>query len=268
MCLMPVKLAKYQFFVPCGKCIECRISHSIEWAYRVVAETRAHEHNCMVTLTYADEHLPRDMSVSVYEMQTFLKRLRKAIQPSEIRFFGCGEYGEQFLRPHYHMIVFGYDFSDRYLFGYDKKKTKLYRSPRLEKVWPKGFSSVCEVEFDVAKYVAIYLQKPPADGRHRAFVNMSRNPGIGYQAIKPNLMETDKLYQDGKYIHLPRYYLKVLERSYPDQIADLKERRINHAISEYVEMMTDIEHYTTQIEYRKHRFEKIFGKPLDKNCMV
>ena len=95
---------------------------------------------------------------------------------------------------------------DRYFFGYDKKKTKLYRSPQLEKVWSKGFSSVCEVEFDVAKYVAIYLQKPPADGRHRAFVNMSRNPGIGYQAIKPNLMETDKLYQDGKYIYLPRYY--------------------------------------------------------------
>lgn len=267
MCLMPVKLPKYKFALPCGKCIECRISHSMEWAYRVVIETRAHEHNSMITLTYADEHLPPDMSVSMYEMQTFLKRLRKAVSPSSIRFFGCGEYGEQRLRPHYHLIVFGYDFSDRYLFGHDKKKTALYRSPELEKVWTKGFSSVCDVEFDVAKYVAIYLQKPPADGRYRPFVNMSRNPGIGFAGIKPSLLETDKLYQDGKYIHLPRYYLNYLERDYPDEVADVKERRVNRAVREYAEMMIDIKSTLRQIEYRKRRFEKIFGKPLDKNCM-
>ena len=35
-----------------------------------------HDQNCMVTLTYADENLPANGSLSLYDWQRFMKRLR------------------------------------------------------------------------------------------------------------------------------------------------------------------------------------------------
>ncbi|WP_209313267.1 MULTISPECIES: hypothetical protein [Enterobacterales] len=54
-----------------------------------------HETNCWLTLTYADEHLPWTEygfpTLDRRDVTLFLKRLRKAIAPLKIRYFGCGE---------------------------------------------------------------------------------------------------------------------------------------------------------------------------------
>ena len=63
-------------------------------------EASRYSSNCFVTLTYDEDHLPLDRSVSRREVQLFMKRLRKAISPLRVRFFACGEYGERFGRPH------------------------------------------------------------------------------------------------------------------------------------------------------------------------
>jgi hypothetical protein len=61
--------------------------------------------------------LPADGSLDVSHFQKFMKRLRDRIKPLKIRFFHCGEYGDLTRRPHYHALIFGYDFPD----GINKK---------------------------------------------------------------------------------------------------------------------------------------------------
>ena len=75
-----------------------------------------------LTLTYDDAHLefapyvdPETGEVShrpvlvPEQLQKYLKRIRRAAErrgaPAHIRFFACGEYGEDTERPHYHVIL-------------------------------------------------------------------------------------------------------------------------------------------------------------------
>ena len=99
--------------LPCGQCIGCRLERSRQWAIRCVHEASLHERNCFITLTYRDECLPTNGSLDLDAFQKFMKRLRRRFGEG-VRFFHCGEYGENFGRPHYHAILFNLDFSDKY----------------------------------------------------------------------------------------------------------------------------------------------------------
>ena len=143
---------------PCGQCIGCRIDRSRQWAARCVHEAQLHTDNCFLTLTYADEHLPKHNSVSVKELQLFMRYLRRAIYPTKVRFFACGEYGDQFNRPHYHIALFGYDFPDKELFT-KRRANNLYISETLNKIWGKGHCSIGELNYQSAAYIARYVVK-------------------------------------------------------------------------------------------------------------
>ena len=99
--------------VPCGQCIGCRLERSRQWAVRCVHEASLYKNNCFVTLTYSDDKLPSDGSLHFDHFQKFMKRLRRFYDDSRIRFFHCGEYGEQYSRPHYHCCLFNFDFVDK-----------------------------------------------------------------------------------------------------------------------------------------------------------
>lgn len=115
--------------LPCGQCIGCRLEHSRQWAIRCLHEASLHEHNCFLTLTFDDEHLPKSESLDVRDLQLFMKRLRKEYGKG-IRFYACGEYGEKYYRPHYHLCLFNHDFHDKYLWKMSNDKP-LYRSKSL-----------------------------------------------------------------------------------------------------------------------------------------
>ena len=100
--------------IPCGQCIGCRLERSRQWAIRCVHEASLYQDNCFITLTYSPEHLPKDNSLHKEHFQLFMKRLRKAFG-QKIRYFHCGEYGENFSRPHYHACLFNVDFKDKEL---------------------------------------------------------------------------------------------------------------------------------------------------------
>ena len=104
--------------VPCGKCLGCRIAKRQEWSLRMLHELNYHKESVFLTLTYNDYYVPSHGGLSIPELQNFFKRVRKALecQKRSIKYFACGEYGEQNMRPHYHAIVFGLGLNE-----YDKQ---------------------------------------------------------------------------------------------------------------------------------------------------
>lgn len=147
--------------LPCGQCIGCKLERSRQWAIRCVHEASLHEQNCFITLTFDENSLAareRPKSLDKREFQLFMKRLRKEFSDRKIRFFHCGEYGDKNGRPHYHAILFGIDFEDKELMNLDREHP-LYRSKTLERLWPFGFSTIGEMTFESAAYVARYCLK-------------------------------------------------------------------------------------------------------------
>jgi len=172
--------------LPCGQCIGCRLERSRQWAVRCVHEASLYDENCFITLTFNDANINLKGSLVKRDFQLFMKRLRKMFSPRKIRFFHCGEYGELLKRPHHHACLFNFDFPDKVLWS-ENNGVKLYRSEILEKLWPYGYCTVGEVNFESAAYVARYVLKKvtgkKADehykGRVPEYVTMSRRPGIG-----------------------------------------------------------------------------------------
>lgn len=248
-CNFPVgtyRLDGTQTFRPCGTCIACKLGYSKGWALRCVHEASLHEENSFITLTFNDENLPKDLSVHKNELSKFIKRLRRRIEPISIRYFGCGEYGENFLRPHYHVCVFGYDFPDKVAFKQTRRKKSyfdprkgtdiLYVSKTLSKAWKKGFHSIGEFNYNSAAYVARYVTKkisgieaPNYYGKRNAeFALMSRNPGIGagyLEKYKSDMYPKDYFVHKGEKVRPPRYYDYLLEKMDNDMLELLKERR-------------------------------------------
>ena len=241
--------------VPCGKCIGCRLDHSRQWATRCVHEAKMHKENAFLTLTYNEEHLPGTGTLVMRDMQLFWKRLRKEIAPIKVRYFQCGEYGTLLNRPHYHAILFGYDFKDKYLFSTNHGHP-IFRSPMLERLWsdkdgiPIGYCSIGDVTFESCAYVARYcLKKIGGDkaaehyhGRKPEFVVMSRRPGIGHDWLTRYLTDVypaDKCLArqgtNGEILPLrpPKYYDAIYDTIDPDGMEAIKARRKDFAKSQH-----------------------------------
>lgn len=210
--------------IPCGKCFECCNEYSTEWSYRIMNESTLYENNCFITLTYRDN----PFELKKRDLTLFLKRLRKKIAPLKVRYFACGEYGDKKGRPHFHLILFGWKPNDLiYLQG--KGENVIYTSKLLEQIWNKGFISVGDLSLKSAKYCAKYMQKAifkNDNKRVKPFVTMSLKPGIGAKWFENNFksLDTDKIYIDGNYHKLPRYYLKIAEKKCFD-LSNLRKNR-------------------------------------------
>lgn len=149
-------------------------------------EAAQQKDNAFVTLTYDDEHLPKDGSLSRKELQDFLKRFRKSIEPMRVRYYGVGEYGDNSKRPHYHLALFGYPTCAHL-------RTRGHVMPNcctfcnhVHRVWGKGNVYLGSVEPSSASYIAGYVTKkwtkdgdPRLEGKRPEFGCMSLRPGIG-----------------------------------------------------------------------------------------
>lgn len=221
--------------IPCGQCIGCRLERSRQWAMRCVHEASLYQDNCFITLTYDDEHLPKDLSLSVPDYQKFMKRLRKAYPDDKIRFYQCGEYGENYGRPHYHACLFNFDFSDKELWSI-RGETRLYTSKSLNQIWGKGYCVIGEVTFESAAYVARYIMKKITgkdseeyyQGRKPEYTTMSRRPGIGrgwYEEFKDDVFPHDYTVVREVKVRPPLYYSRQFELESPLEFEEIKARR-------------------------------------------
>jgi len=221
--------------LPCGRCIGCRIEKRDAWAFRCLAESRLHQANSFVTLTYDDEHLPAHGSLSHRDWQLFAKRLRKRAGP--FRFFMCGEYGEQFGRPHFHALIFGYGFPDRVKCNSLHSKHDLYTSALLDAAWGKGRAVIGEVSYESARYCAVYATKRMSGEKWRQsggevvtqdgelveltqpYGRMSLRPGIGsewFQKYWPEAVVHGQVFIKDRGQKIPRYFTDLLEKISPD----------------------------------------------------
>lgn len=231
---------------PCGRCIGCRLEYSRQWAVRCAHEAHMHEKNCFLTLTYNNQNLPSDESINKQEFKKFIKDLRRFVYPEKLRYYGCGEYGDRFDRPHYHLCIFGFEFEDKEVIeGWRNRKknrfsTKsimpIYQSPGLSSVWKKGFCSIGEVTMESAGYVARYVTKKVtgnlADDHYQEkeaeFALMSRMPGIGKPWIEKyfnDVYPKDYFTLNGVKMRPPRYYDEYLKKVDFDLYEKVKERR-------------------------------------------
>lgn len=139
---------------PCGKCMACRRARTREWANRITHEITYWDDAVFITLTYDNDHYKNELCKR--DVQLFIKRLRKSIEPRKIKYYGCGEYGEKFGRPHYHIIIFGLSIKDDCFKLIRSGKSKNYYACES---WDYGYIDIGNVTYKSAAYVAGYVQK-------------------------------------------------------------------------------------------------------------
>lgn len=146
--------------IPCGHCIGCKKEHARQWALRAYHESLMHEDNCFLTLTYRPEELPKGETLVHEHLTNFIKLLRDKLNYKPIKYFACGEYGDNGDRPHYHILLFGHDFKDKRGWKTNREGQVVYFiSDELNKIWKKGFTLIAPVNYETAQYVAGYVIK-------------------------------------------------------------------------------------------------------------
>lgn len=266
-----------QLLLPCGQCVGCRLERSRQWAIRCVHEASLYERNAFITLTYRPEEVDPNGSLRYRDFQLFIKRLRKAAskewitnhpndkQPTtlsadmglrpiplknKLRFYMCGEYGEENHRPHFHACIFNYDFHDKKLWKTTKDKNKIYTSETLDQLWGKGFTSIAEVNFETAAYIARYVMKKITGKKSKKhyehidadtgeitqrtpeFNKMSLKPGIGkgwLEKWETDVFPEGEVEMRGHKMRPPKYYDRLYAKSNPEEwetLAWIREQRM------------------------------------------
>lgn len=229
--------------LPCGQCIGCRLERSRQWAMRCLHEASMHDRNSFITLTYDDSNLPEGGTLVYEHFQKFMKRLRKRI--GNVRFYMGGEYGEKLSRPHYHACIFGYDFPDKVYFKKTGSGEKIYTSKLLESLWRYGLSSIGDVTFESAAYIARYcVQKVTGDlaqshyrnvtddgvivDRVPEFNHMSLKPGIGrawLEKYQTDVFPRDYVVIRGVKTKPPKYYDVLFGKENPGVFSEIIAQR-------------------------------------------
>lgn len=222
-CTNPFKLKDQNVVVPCGRCIGCRVAKSREWYTRIWHECVQYESNLFVTLTYDDEHLMAEVDKG--ELQRYLKRLRRYIEPHRIKYYGVGEYGEVSGRSHYHIIIMNMNTDGHKLHKKNGGLQYVLKGP-LYDAWKKGHVSVGTVTKDSIRYVTDYIHKKLYNTdkeecrekygeralKEQPFNLMSQGLGLEYCMKNAEYFKEKKgCTVFGVEVGLPRYYREKLE---------------------------------------------------------
>lgn len=214
---------------------------------RCVHESKMHEQNSFLTLTFADEHLPKNCSLAKSDLQKFFRYLRKD-QELKFSYFAAGEYGDETNRAHYHALIFGHDWADKVLYEH-RKDGDYYMSPSLNKWWGKGNVMIGAVTFKSAAYVARYvLKKLHGDQLARyqyldaetgelitmqqPFGLMSKAPAIGRRWLETyyeDVYNKDGIVMNGQLMKPPKYYDEWLKKRDPARLEKIKAKRQEEA---------------------------------------
>lgn len=230
--------------VPCGKCPECCKDYYTSWASRGSRELLQWDSSVFITLTYSEEHLPRDRSLNKKHVQDFIKRVKFHFGSSKedpIRQTYCGEYGTKTLRPHYHVILFNCDFADKKQHYISDGGHQVYTSRILDSLWGLGHAEFGYATPGSIAYLYKYIlkkktrkekEKPLSlevdgityDVAHE-FIESSRNPGIGAWMRDHDSIKKGYLTVNGRKKKLSKYYLEYLKKNDPETFERISDER-------------------------------------------
>lgn len=178
LCKYPINNKDAGGIVPCGQCLPCRINKRKKKTTRLSLEGQLHEHTAFVTLTYMDAFLPVDLyhprtgevshshplgCLDKLAIAKFMKRLKSNVRrhcgremANGIRFFCAGEYGDDFGRPHYHLVIWG--LPEKYWYFINLS----WRDPRTKELMCDPDRITIEEPrsmWDVGQYCCSYMMK-------------------------------------------------------------------------------------------------------------
>lgn len=205
-------------YLPCGGCLSCRRERRQELTLLQCCEASLNDDNWFITLTYDDKYFYSRNSIPPRSLirdhlSDFCESMRHYCRYNggTFRFFACGEYGDRYGRPHYHLSVFGLspslldfplvddvrEYQRRALTNgrllkikpgtIDSEGREYWQSPVISAKWPYGSHKIFRASRETFQYVAGYVTKKltgklgrdfEASGRIREFQAQSR-PSIG-----------------------------------------------------------------------------------------
>lgn len=235
------------FDVPCGQCLQCRLSQSRNWAVRCQHELQMHpEGGIFLTLTYAPEHYPENLSLDKTAVPRFIADLRRQIG-KKIKYYHCGEYGDKLGRAHYHVLIFGWKPPRDTIRQVRGGTFPLFTSTLIECLWGKGHCPFGELTFESAAYTARYATKKitgrKADSHYRRahpdtgeifqvipeYATMSNRGGIGRSWLEKHFKEVypaDSVLVNGHLVQPPRFYDKIAILKDPEMFKEVKLNRL------------------------------------------
>lgn len=251
--------------IPCGYCPACKYNARVGWTFRVTEEAKHQKEAWFITLTYAQETIPlldtttgeivRGMennrqnmceSLNDGDLITFINSVKKAqarewkslqrkdIVKPEIRYYAVGEYGEQFGRPHYHLIVFNLWES-------------LANEIRLEKIWKKGRVETEALSPALIHYATGYIyEKNKYIKERQTKPRMYCSKGIGKQYIERNKKWHKELLNpwiwfNGYKIGMPKYYRDKIFNEEEKEI--IIQKMLSHYENNQDELKTSKQYY-------------------------
>lgn len=246
--------------VPCGNCINCRLDYSKDWANRCHFEALQYEFNWFLTLSYDDEHIVKGKygngTLVPAHYTKFMHDLRQVFERKfgfkGIKMFGCGEYGELSARPHLHIILFNCPIPDLTInFNdgkgqlskhYDSRGVPYYYSHLIKDLWPYGFITLADCNWNTSAYVSQYVLKKQK-GKEGAkfykelgivppFVRMSKGIGLEYYLQNKNSLASNPS------LFVPREHKKPLECGIPRYY---KEKLKEDGLIDYEAMLVRVE---------------------------
>lgn len=178
-CRKPYK-PEEDFCFKCRKCDACRKMWKRQWLGRLMAEHASSRSAWFVTLTYGGGY----ENESAYQLDSqHLDSFYRSLRNLGYRFkpVAVGEYGGQFGRAHWHVILFWITHPP--IVEMDKRIHWTHPGKRsVRTIWPHGYAK-CEYPRSkqaCVSYVLDYLEKP---AEKRGKFSFGKNPAVGQRYL-------------------------------------------------------------------------------------
>lgn len=281
---LKIKQGKNYITVPCRKCMGCRIQkrnyYSMLARFESFTYYQKNLDSSFITLTYDDDNLPSNGSLSIEESKKFVKRLREHLSRTDFpkkkiymfgrerfvpdfKFYIAGEYGSEknTYRPHYHIILFGVN--------------QFVASDFARRAWKKGNIYVSSLNGARIRYCMKYIDKQydsdivPDKSFQVPFSTWSK--GLGQDFIMNNfksVIENNGINNGGRIVPLNQYYRRLYGLDSIVDIMDLKKDEIEQAIKKNMSLKQYDEwtKYNNELRYVKEA--RLKGAVSDKYLKI
>ncbi|QCS36183.1 replication initiator protein [Capybara microvirus Cap1_SP_151] len=237
---------KDMLLIPCGRCFSCRSKKAMSWTIRNYFESEKYDQKCFITATYNEFKCPRFLVKK--DLQLLIKQIRRYIDyhissDMKIKYFACGEYGGQFGRPHFHILLYGFCFPKDHILK-DENGKKEYISLKLTELWNRGIISFSDcVDASHIKYTCGYVQKKlfhiysdaekkllqdwielhPDDHFQDSFITCSK--GIGLEFFDKNKYN---IYNDNEFLFHPPFDSSPVKHVKPLPYFDYRMQNVDY----------------------------------------